>query len=165
MKKLFISGLMALSLAACATGPSAYGPASASGELGFETTKIENDRFRINYIGRSDVEAQDYALLRAAEITQAEGYSHFRVLGGHTSDMTRRGSGVSSSVGVSSGRGYYGRGTSVGVGISLNDLGRSLSGNKVEHNIEIRLLKSGSNDANVYSASGVINNIKPELFK
>jgi opacity protein-like surface antigen len=165
MKKLLITSLLALSLAACATGPSAYGPAQSEEGLGFQTTKIENDRFRVSYTGRSDIEAQDYALLRAAEIAQAEGYSHFRVLTAETYKEGARRSGVSSSVGVSSGRGYYGGGTSVGVGISLNDLGRAFSGEKVTHNMEIRLLNAGSDAPNVYSAAGIVKNIQPESFK
>jgi hypothetical protein len=82
MKKLILTTVAALSLAACATGPTAYGPASTGGGFGFNNTQIENDRFRISYTGRSPEEAHDYALLRASEIALAEGYSHFKVLHG-----------------------------------------------------------------------------------
>ena len=86
MRKLLLSTFCILSLSACATGPSAYGPAqSASGE-GFSNTQIEKDRFRVTYTGRSAEEAQDFALLRASEIALAEGYSHFRIIGGTLRD-------------------------------------------------------------------------------
>ena len=92
MKKLILTTVAALSLAACATGPTAYGPASTGGGFGFNNTQIENDRFRISYTGRSPEEAHDYALLRASEIALAEGYSHFKVLHGEIhGDEARRG--------------------------------------------------------------------------
>jgi len=166
MKKLILTTLTAtaLSLTACATGPSAYGPAAKTDALGFQNTKIESDRFRVNYTGRSAEEAQNYALLRAAEITLSEGYSHFRVLGGETYTGERR-SNTSTSVGVSSGSGYYGGGASVGVGLSLNDLGRAFSGKKVTNSIEIKLMNSGTEAQNVYDAREVEANIQPEVVQ
>lgn len=164
MKHILLS--LALALGACATGPTAYGPVSDVNQFGFDSLKIENDRFRVNYLGRTANEARDYALLRAAEISLEEGYSHFRVLGGETlADAPQRHSGVSTRVGISSGRGYYRGGTSVGVGINLNDLGRTLGGTKASHSMEIKLLKTGATDSNVYDAASVRDNIRPELFQ
>lgn len=167
MKHFLLSTIAAVSLIACATGPSAYGPAATGNGLGFENTKIESDRFRINYTGRSAAEAQDFALLRAAEIALDEGYSHFRIISGQTSQDQPASSGVSTSVGVGigGGRGYRRGGTSVGIGIGLNDLGRSLAGQKVTNSIEIKLLRSGSDDPNVFDAREVSGNIKPEVFQ
>lgn len=166
MKHILLSLGLAFGLAACATGPTAYGPASETSEFGFDNLKIESDRFRVSYSGRTANEARDYALLRAAEITITEGYSHFHVLGGETlADNARKSSGVSTSVGVSSGRGYYGGGTSVGVGINLNDLGRALGGTKASHSMEIKLLRQGSSEPNVYDAISIRDSIRPELFQ
>lgn len=166
MKRILLSMGLVLTLSACATGPTAYGPVSEESQFGFQNTKIESDRFRVGYFGRTADEARDYALLRAAEITLAEGYSHFQILGGETlADTSPRRSGVSTSVGISSGRGYYGRGTNVGVGINLNDLGRALGGTKASHSMEIKLLRSGSSDLNVYEAASVAANIKPQVFQ
>lgn len=160
-----ISGIAILSLSACATGPSAYGPATHENGYGFSVSKIENDRFRIHYTAKNDVRAKDYALLRAAETTLEEGYSHFRVLGGDTvTDMPRRSS-VSTSVGFGTGRGYYGRGSSVGVGVNINDVARALNGPKISHLIEIRLLNTGSDEPAVFHAQSVKDNIKPEAYK
>tara|TARA_R110002020_G_scaffold19320_2_gene66988 strand:+ start:1377 stop:1871 length:495 start_codon:yes stop_codon:yes gene_type:complete len=164
MKKLILTTFTALTLAACATGPSAYGPAAKSDSLGFQNTQIESDRFRVNYTGRSAEEAQDYALLRAAEIALAEGYTHFRILGGETYSGERP-SRTSTSVGVSSGRGYYGSGTSVGVGISLNDLGRAFSGQKITNSIEIKLTNTPQDTPDVYDARDIQANIQPEVFQ
>lgn len=166
MRQLFISSLAILGLVACATGPSAYGPATSSSSLGFNSTKIEQDRFRVSYTGRNIEEAQDYALLRASEIALAEGYSHFRIIGGSVSDNNRAASPVQTSVGVGigSGRGYYGRrsGTNVNVGIGINDIARALQGDKVTNSIEIRLLRSKGEDS--YNARSVADSIRPAVF-
>lgn len=164
MKKFILTSFTVLSLAACATGPSAYGPAAKADSLGFQSTQIENDRFRISYTGRSAEEAQDYALLRASEIALAEGYDYFRILGGETYSGERP-SRTSTSVGVSSGRGYYGSGTSVGVGLSLNDLGRAFSGKKVTNSIEVKLTNTPSDAPDVYDARDIQTNIRPESFQ
>ena len=167
MKHVLLSAIAAISLAACVTGPSAYGPAATGQGLGFENTKIESDRFRVTYTGRSAQEAQDFALLRAAEIATAEGYSHFRIISGETRQDRPASSGVSTNVGigVGGGRGYRRSGTSVGIGIGLNDLGRTLGGQKVTNSIEIKLLLVGADDPNVFNASEVSNNIRPEVFQ
>ncbi len=167
MKHLLISGLAALSLAACATGPSAYGPAAGSSSLGFKNTQIEKDRFRISYTGRSREEARDYALLRAAEIAINEGYSHFKVIGGGGYDNGPSAP-VSSRIGIGFGNGYYGRGRStVNLGIGIHDVARALEGNKATETMEVILLRSGGSrdDGNIYNAKSISERIRPEVFQ
>jgi len=170
MKRLIIMATAALALTACATGPSAYGPASG-GSLGFENTQIEKDRFRIAYTGRSEAEARDFVLLRAAEIATAEGYSHFKVLGGNTSG-NGGGAPISSriGIGIGSGGGYgFGRGrtrTNVNLGIGIHDVARALEGSKVTESIEVVLKRSGSgDDPAVYDARSVQESIRPQNFQ
>ncbi len=120
MKKLL--ALCALStLAACAAvGPAAYGPVDSKG-FGYEETKVESDRYRVLYRGSggmSPEEVEDYALLRAAELTLANGYDWFRVVGRDVAGEERGGVGV----GAGFGTGTYGRRSSVGVGVG-GDLG------------------------------------------
>lgn len=168
MKHLLISAGAALALTACATGPSAYGPSNGS-SMGFENTQIEKDRFRISYTGRTESEARDYVLLRAAEIALNEGYSHFRVLGGNTSSNGGS-SPVSSRIGIGIGSGGYGWGrrsgtrTNVNVGIGIHDVARALEGSKVTESIEVVLKRSGSDDPSVYNAQSVSESIRPEVF-
>lgn len=169
-KSLAIGLFGAVALSACATGPTPYGPAGSNG-LGFENTRIESDRFRISFTGRNAQEANNLALLRAAEIADAEGFPYFKVLGGGVSQDDRR-SGVSSSVGIGIGggrRGYYGRrsGTSVGLGIGINDLGRALNGKKVRQDVEVRLLRSAgvNKEPNVYKTADILQNLQPEVFQ
>jgi len=147
---------------------SAYGPSDGR-SLGFENTQIEKDRFRIAYTGRTEAEARDYVLLRAAEIALAEGYTHFKVLGGNTSSNGGS-SPVSSRVGIGIGSGGYGWGrrggtrTNVNLGIGINDVARALQGSKVTESIEVVLKRSGSDDPAVYDARSVTESIRPEVF-
>ena len=167
MKYFFLTAVAALSLTACATGPSVYGPANGN-SLGFQNTQIERDRFRISYTGRSEAEARDYALLRAAEIALNEGYSHFKVLGGNTSSNGGA-SPVSSRIGIGIGSGGYGYGrgsrTNVNFGIGVHDVARAFGGSKVTESIEVVLKRSGSDDPSVYNAKSVSESIRPAVFK
>ena len=168
MKHLILTASTALALTACASGPAAYGPSDGR-SLGFENTKIQSDRFRVSYTGRSEAQARDYVLLRAAEITLNEGYSHFKVLGGVTSDNGLN-SPVSSHIGVGIGSGGWGRrggtNTNVNLGLGVGDVARALEGNKVTESIEIILKPTGApNDPSVYDAKDVTQNIRPAVFK
>ncbi|MBL4869641.1 MAG: hypothetical protein JKX72_01670 [Robiginitomaculum sp.] len=161
MKTVLITLAAAISLSACATGPTIYGPAQ-SGGLGFSTQQIENNRFHISFTGKNAEEARNLTLLRAAEVTKERGFSHFRVIGSALDGDQYRRSPVSTSVGLGIGSGGYRRGTrtNVGVGININDLGRALNGNKVTSNMEIIL--SNGNPAgsdNIYRADSIIESI------
>lgn len=165
MRKLFVSSAAALILTACATrGPAAYGPAVSGSDTGFETTQIETDRFRVGYTARSNTEAKDFALLRAAHVAKNEGYSHFEVIRGDVYSNGRS-SPVSTSIGF--GTSSFGRRSrsGIGIGLSLNDVGRMLEGDKVTHMLEVRLRNDGGTDPNIYDAESVINNIRPEVFR
>jgi len=174
MKKLILSvatvTILTAGLSGCAMGPTAYGPAQGS-SLGFASQKVESDRFHVSFTGRNVDEARNLALLRAAELTKGEGYSHFRVIGSGVDHQGQSGSPVTTSVGVGIGsggrRGYYGRGsrTNVGIGIGINDIGRALQGKKVTAGMEIILLNGVEDlDDNVYEADSVINSVRPQVF-
>ncbi|MDA8708051.1 hypothetical protein N9M10_01630 [Hellea sp.] len=165
MKHLILSAGAALALIACASGPSAYGPSDGS-STGFENQQIQKDRFFVSYTGRTDAEARDFALLRAAEITLAEGYTHFKVLGGNSSNNGGRAP-IATSVGVGGGSfGRRGRNFSnVNVGLGVGDIGRAVEGSKVRESIEVVLQYSGSQDPNVYDAKDVTDKIRPAVFK
>lgn len=70
-----------LATAACASsGP--YRAAQSSAAVGYSHQVIEPDRYRVQFraSGRDVAKAQDYALLRAAELTLEQGYSTFEVV-------------------------------------------------------------------------------------
>jgi len=165
MKSLVLV-MATLSLAACAsTSPSAYGPSYGTG-LGFENTKIQSDRFRVSYTGKSPNEAKDFALLRAAEIALAEGYTHFKILHGDIWDNGAGGSPIASSIGVGVGNGGYRRGTrtNVGVGLGVGDLAGALKGKRVTNTIEILLNNGGASSADTYDANSITQSIRPRNF-
>ena len=60
-----------------------YGPAYGT-DFGFKNTKIQHDRFRISYTSLDGYEARDFALLRAEQIAEIEGYSHFKIIDGQS---------------------------------------------------------------------------------
>ena len=74
-----LAALVAGLLAACAAGmPTPYQPLQPDG--GFNEQKIENNRYRITFVGntltpREDVE--NYLLFRIAELTLSQGYDYF----------------------------------------------------------------------------------------
>lgn len=119
MKRLVLSALAALSLAACAT-PTVYQPAMRPQDVGYSEYRIEPGRFRVTFRGGDGASAgyvTDLAIRRAADLAIQEGYDWFRV-----SDRfveARPGTGPRFSVGVGGGSSSWGRrsGSSVGVGL------------------------------------------------
>lgn len=158
MKNIIIFATSIALLAGCTSAPKGYGPAYGS-DFGYRNTQIEQDRFRISYTSRDTYESRDLALLRAAQIAENEGYTHFKILSGdHASNGPNA---ISSRIGVGFG-GRYNRGSHIGVGV--NDVARALEGQKVTETIEVRLLPIAQpNNPNVYSAQSVIKNIVPPI--
>lgn len=77
----FILSVAVLSINACASTP-AYRPAASAAAPGYSETALETNRYRVVYrlAGRDTGKAQDYALLRAAELTLQRGYSTFEIV-------------------------------------------------------------------------------------
>lgn len=90
MKKLALSVLAGLLVAACATTP-AYRAAESANESGYSEQVIEADRYRVQYRLASDdvAEARDLAMLRAAELTMEKGFSTFEIVS-QTSDTNEK---------------------------------------------------------------------------
>ena len=83
-------GVAGLALTACATA-TPYAQADRGAGYGFTDQKIESDRFRITFRGNSVTpreQVETYLLLRAAELTLAEGYDHFIVVEDDTEKTT-----------------------------------------------------------------------------
>lgn len=142
-------------MSACASKPKGFGPAYGS-DYGYQNTRIQQDRFRISYTSRGAYESRDLALLRAAQIADTEGYSHFEII---WSDQHDNGpSPIKSQAGVFIGGGHSGPYIDVGV----NDVVRVVEGPKVTETIEVILLnKPQANDPNIYYAKSILKNIVP----
>ena len=116
MKKLLIPVAVALALAACAT-PTRYGPATSPHGVGYSERPIEPGRFRIVFRGGEGGGpqlVQDYALLRAAELTLANGADWFRV----ASRSTDIGPPAGPAFAVGIGGASFGRHSAIGTGVS-----------------------------------------------
>lgn len=164
MKRIILSTIVALTLGGCATSQSAYGPADSYSDVGFRQTKIQQDRFRVSYTGRSLEEARDYVLLRAAELTLNEGYSHFKIVNGGSSHNGSSNIGSHVGVGIGNG-GYRGSRSRVNVGLGVHDVVRAVEGQKATENIEIIMQSSGGTAPDIYDAKSVAGSIKPKVFK
>jgi len=154
LNQAFIS-LSLLGLAACASGPTKYQSALSSSELGFSETQIQNDRFRVSYLAKSEQEASDFALLRAAEIAQDQGYSHFEIL--KNNNRAQRQSGPKPSIGL----GRVGLGGGVGPSIGLGRVNLGGDKSNVRQNLDIKLLNNVQSSADIYDAAEVIKNLTP----
>ncbi len=123
MKRLILPALAALTLAACETPePMAYQPAGGPHGMGFSETRIEPGRYRVTFhasAGAPAVQAQDYALRRAADLALADGYDWFRAYGRNLGWI----GGSGPQIGLGVGGASFGRrgamGGSVGTGFSL----------------------------------------------
>ena len=89
--KTFLGSLAALTLiSACATS-TPYQQA-ADGQWGYNQQQIEDNRWTVSFAGNSLTDRQTvetYLLYRAAELTQQNGFDHFRVADSDTNEKTR----------------------------------------------------------------------------
>lgn len=156
----------ALALAACATSPPSYSPAASPTSAGYSETQIESNRYFVTFrapAGASAELLQDYALLRAAELTQQNGRDWFWVDRRTVDDSRGRSSGPSIGVGV--GGGSYGShsGASVGVGMSF-PLGGQSGPRATSTTLEIRFGEGAKPDQpNAYNASETAANLRARL--
>lgn len=159
MRSLILFASAAI-LAGCATAVgTAYAPADSKG-YGFSETRIEDERWRVEFAGDGGTPAdvvEDYALLRAAELTVANGFDWFRIVSRGMDAQARGGVGIGAGVGS----GSYGRrgGVSVGVGGNLGTVG-----GKEFYTARLEILMGAGetpDDADVYDARDVIDNIMP----
>lgn len=127
-----------LALSACAS-LAPYGPQVGPGGQGYVEQRIESNRFRVTYNGvGAPGPVADYALLRAAQLTTAQGYDWFEVVQRWTDGRLDSAGGLRPSVGISAGSSRYGgryggyRSSGVGVGVGLNFSGPSPTSTTLE---------------------------------
>ena len=161
MKRFVISAFLLAGLAACTTPQAQYAPAANAKGKGYTDQRVEQDRFRITYRGSAGApvgQVFDYALLRAAELTLAQGYEWFQI--------TSRNEEVAASngpyVNLGTGGVDYNRSSSVGVGVST---GFNLGGPGLRTvTLEIRMARGqapGNPDA--YNAMDVARSIRQRI--
>jgi len=117
MRRVLSAVAIALALAACATAPTRFQPATGPGAVGYSELRIEPGRYRVIFQGGPGAPAaqvQDYALLRAADLALAEGADWFRVTGRSVEQTGYSGSSLSFGVGGAT----FGSHSAAGVGVS-----------------------------------------------
>lgn len=105
MASRILAAVAVLGLAACASTPE-YVPADDADDFGHYSTPLGDDRYRIVYNGGRSTgpnATRDYALMRAAELTLADGYDWFEVVDRETVTIRER----EPQAGAAVERGYY----------------------------------------------------------
>lgn len=156
MRRLIATVALCAALAACAATPTVYAPASGAQAVGFSEMRIEPGRYRVTFRGGPGApmtQVADYALLRAADLTLADGYDWFRIVDRYAA-QSGGGGGPRVSVGAGGGSGGYRSGVGVGLGTSFDLSG----GPALTQTIEIIMGKGAppsSAGGEVYNAADV----------
>ena len=153
-------------LAACATSPPPYAAATSPTAAGYSERQIEASRYFVTYRAGGSAEAallEDYALLRAADLTLQNGREWFWVDRRTLDDRNDYYDGP--RVGVGIGGGSWGRhsGGSVGVGMSF-PLGGGQGQQARSATLEIRMGEGPKpDDPNAYDARSIAQNMRARL--
>ena len=168
MLRLFVFSAAAFLLSACASAP-VYAPAAGPSAPGYSETQIETNRYFVTYRSGGATGAavlQDYALLRAAELTLQNRRDWFWV-----DRRTFEGEGSRAyggpSIGVGIGTGSWGRHTGVNVGVGVNiPIGGAPAGTRARAaTLEIRFGEGVKpDDPNVYDAHATSANLRARLL-
>jgi hypothetical protein len=158
----------AIVLSACASsGPPPYAAATGQSSAGYSETQIESNRYFVTYRAPGSAEAsvlEDYALLRAAELTLQNGRDWFWVDRRTLDEQNSRSSGPSIGIGVGGGS-YGGRsGVSGGVGFNIPLGGQSPVQRARSATLEVRLGEGAKPDEpNAYDARSLSTTIRARI--
>ncbi len=160
-----------LLMAGCASKPDYR--AANNGSQGYSEQKISDDQYRVEFksVSNNVADAGDYALLRAAELTQAQGYDWFVVTNKETF-IESKSQASTSSISASQSQ-QYERScglltcetrvrptSSVGLQVSNNDKRK-----EVHTLIDIKMGKGIKPSENSFSAQDLIENLSKKAQK
>lgn len=173
-----------LFLIGCMT-PSPYAPRSERDTTGYTDRSLAQNRYRVTFTGNSATPretVEGYLLLRAAEVTQAAGYTYFVFDNRNTNVSTRfqatpglgdpfygggyggfgRRSGFSFGSGFAFGSGGFGSGFGSGVGFGYNSVGDISTRTNYEAYAEIVLLtpEQATQETRALKATDVIGHLR-----
>lgn len=155
----------AAALAACATTPPSYAPATSQSAPGYSETQIESNRYFVTFRAPSGADPallQDYALLRAADLTLQNGREWFWVDRRTLDEQQTRQTGPSVGVGVGGGSWGGRSGGSVGVGINLPLGGQRQTARSAT--LEVRFGEGAKpDDPNAYDARAIAMNLRSRI--
>ncbi len=168
IRVLACAAVLALSACATAGAPPPYMAAASPNSIGYSETQIESTRYFVSYRAPSGAEAarlEDYALLRAAELTLQNGRDWFWV-DRRTLDQQSDGRSSGPSIGIGVGGGSYGRSSAAGVGVGMTfPLGNSQAGPRARGaTLEVRFGEGPKPDeANAYDARSTSANLRARI--
>lgn len=108
---VLLIAVLSMGLVACSSSTT-YQAAEKRGDYGYTETALGKDRYRITFNGNSATDKEtvnDYALLRAAELTLQEGYSWFHLVNRDNDSKSRTSTSVSGGTGFGGGTSVYQR--------------------------------------------------------
>jgi hypothetical protein len=153
-------------LAACATSPPPYAAASSPTAAGYSERQIEAGRYFVTYRAGGSADAallQDYALLRAADLTLQNGREWFWVDRRTLDDRNDYYDGPRVGVGIGAGRWGGSSGGSVGVGMNF-PLGGGQGQQARSATLEIRMGEGPKpDDPNAYDARSISQNLRSRV--
>lgn len=159
---------LVLFLTACASTPPPFAPAPTAGAAGYSETQIESNRYFVTFrapAGASAALLQDYALLRAADLTLQNGREWFWVDRRTVDQEASRPSGPSVGVGIGAGSWGGHGGGSVGVGVNFPLGGGQSQQSARAATLEIRFGEGPKpDDANAYDARSISTNLRARLM-
>ncbi len=109
--KILLAVLASAFLAACSSS-TAYQPAEKRGAYGYTETELGKDRYRITFTGNSVTDKEtvnDYAMLRAAELTLQQGYDWFQLVNRDSEAKSRNSTHISGMYDYGGGTAVYQR--------------------------------------------------------
>lgn len=166
MIRTFVFAAACAVLAACATTPPPYAAAASPTAAGYSETQIESNRYFVTYRAGGAADAQllqDYALLRAADLTLQNGREWFWVDRRTLDDAGAYRSGPSFGVGIGAGSWGGRSGGSVGVGMNF-PLGGSQGQRANSATLEIRMGEGPKpDDPNAYDARSISQNLRSRV--
>lgn len=153
--RLFLLMALAITLAGCASGP-IYRQAEQPGDYGYRDTMLSTTQFRVSFSGGFGVAretVENFALLRAAQVTLQHGSDRFQVTSRETSPITETSSfGPTTSFGYGWGYPYWG----TGIGYSTGGVSRT----RYETVLQIRIGQDvPEQGANIYDARQIKHNL------
>ena len=157
----------AFALGACATSaPPPYAPSASAEIAGYSETQVESNRYFVTYRaprGASAALLQDYALLRAAELTLQNNRVWFWVDRRSLDEERAQSSGPSVGIGIGAGSWGGRTGGSVGVGVNF-PIGGQRTQQAPAATVEIRFGEGPKPaDSNAYDASTVATSLRARL--
>jgi hypothetical protein len=156
----------AMALTACVTSPPPYTAATGPNTVGYSETQIESNRYFVTYRSGVSAEAallQDYALLRAADLTLQNGREWFWVDRRTLDEQNTQRSGPSVGIGIGGGSWGGSSGGSVGVGLNI-PLGGAQAQRARAATLEIRMGEGPKpDDPNAYDAREVSQSVRARL--